>query len=66
MKLILKPDFFNPLERLKYGALYCANVPGDIAFVENAEMSSICLFNNGTEIGYINEIDRKLLDYYRE
>lgn len=65
MKFYLKGDGQNRNDRTEYGALYAADIEGEIAFTENEEMDALCLYETGMEIGYINEIDQKLLEYYR-
>lgn len=64
MKLMVKSNYFHKEDKIEYGGLYCADVIEDIHFIENDEMSKLCLYEEGIDVGYINEIDLKLLDYY--
>ncbi|MBS4205014.1 NUDIX hydrolase [Bacillus sp. FJAT-49754] len=61
MKLQLKPD-----DRMEYGALYSGVISDLKPFNENDEAEQIILWNQVTDIGYIDEIDEKLLDYYSD
>lgn len=63
MRFLLKPDYFHKEERVEFGALYCAELTEEIRFLENDEMSRLHFYKKGDDIGYINEIDLKLLDY---
>ena len=65
MKFMVKANYFHNEDKIEYGALYCADISDDIAFEENNEMKAMCLYEQGMDIGYINEIDHKLLEYYQ-
>lgn len=65
MKLMVKGNYFHKEDKIEYGVLYCADIFDDITFKENNEMTKICLYEHGMDIGYINEIDNKLLEYYQ-
>ena len=59
MKFKLKPD-----DRLEYGALYSGEIEELKAFKENEEAEQIIFWDKRSNIGYIDEIDEKLLEYY--
>lgn len=59
MKFKLKPD-----DRLEYGALYSGEIVDVKPFKENEEAEQIVFWDQKSDIGYITEIDEKLLDYY--
>lgn len=59
MKFQLKPD-----DRLEYGALYSGEIVDVKPFKENKEAEQIVFWDHQSDIGYITEIDEKLLDYY--
>lgn len=59
MKFQLKPD-----DRIEYGALYSGEIDNFIAFKENDEVEQIVCWDRVSSIGYIDEIDEKLLEYY--
>ncbi|MBS4178336.1 NUDIX domain-containing protein [Bacillus sp. FJAT-49731] len=61
MKFQLKPD-----DRMEYGALYSGVISDLKPFNENDEAEQLILWNQVTDIGYIDEIDEKLLDYYSD
>ena len=58
MKFQLQPD-----NRIEYGALYIGKLKNFIEFDENDEIKEIKLWNQIEPID-IDEIDKKLLDYY--
>ncbi|WP_141434288.1 hypothetical protein [Bacillus sp. 03113] len=59
MKFKLKPD-----DRIEYGALYSGEIEELKPFKENEEAEQIALWDRERKIGYIDEIDEKLLEYY--
>ncbi|WP_062104488.1 NUDIX domain-containing protein [Bacillus niameyensis] len=59
MKFRLKPD-----DRLEYGALYSGELTNLQLFSKNDEAEQIILWDTKTNIGYIDEIDEKLIEYY--
>ncbi len=59
MKFQLKPD-----NRLEYGALFSCEITTLQPFEENDEAAEIIFWDKTEKIGYIDEIDAKLLDYY--
>lgn len=59
MKFQLKPD-----DRVEYGALYSGEVNNLNAFKENEEAEQIVFWDRVSNIGYIDEIDEKLLEFY--
>lgn len=59
MKFQLKPD-----DRLEYGALYSGDIEDLKPFKENEEAEEIHFWDKKSKIGYIDEIDKKLLDYF--
>ncbi|CAM4003861.1 NUDIX domain-containing protein [Lederbergia lenta] len=59
MKLQLKPD-----DRMEYGALFIGDIKELRPFEENEETEQIIFWDQKTDIGYIDEIDEKLLEYY--
>lgn len=59
MKFRLKPD-----DRLEYGALYSGELTQIQSFSQNDEADQIILWDTKTNIGYIDEIDEKLIEYY--
>lgn len=65
MKFSLQPD-----QRIEYGALYGAEIKGlDLnGFTETDEIKKIILWDpsrtRAEDMGYIDEIDKKLLEYY--
>lgn len=61
-KFHLQADFHGP-ERIEYGALYAATLDNIAAFQENEEAARIAWWDGESEIGDINEIDRKLTEY---
>jgi 8-oxo-dGTP diphosphatase len=59
MKFCLKPD-----NRIEYGALYSGELIEIVPFQENNEAAKIIFWDMKSDIGYIDEIDEKLLEYY--
>ncbi|MFW5985910.1 MAG: NUDIX domain-containing protein [Halanaerobiales bacterium] len=59
MKFLLQPD-----ERTEYGALYSAEIKKLKEFKETDEIKKVVLWDMKEDIGYVNEIDKKLLGYY--
>ncbi len=58
MKFSLQPD-----ERIEYGALYSGSIHKREKFFPNTEIEKIVFWNKCSDIGYIDEIDLKLLEY---
>ncbi|MFD0679635.1 MULTISPECIES: NUDIX domain-containing protein [unclassified Paenibacillus] len=50
--------------RTEYGGLYCAFIEKERPFEENAEAKEIVFWDQAAPIGYIDEIDQQLLNYY--
>jgi 8-oxo-dGTP diphosphatase len=50
--------------KTEYGGLFSAKIETERPFVENGETNKIIYWNGEEDIGYINEIDKKLLEYY--
>ena len=65
MKCFLVAGYFSKKNRIEYTALYCADIQNIKDFEENEEMSDLCWYRVGEPIENANEIDVKLLDYYR-
>lgn len=59
MKFQLKPD-----DRLEYGALFSGEISDAKPFKENEEAERIVFWDQQSDIGYITEIDERLLDFY--
>jgi len=64
------PDLSRPDEvpfaadqRLEFGALYSGALETVAPFVANAESDKIILWDLVSDIGYVDEIDRKLVDF---
>jgi 8-oxo-dGTP diphosphatase len=51
--------------RTEYGGLFSAWIGQERQFKENEEAAQIVFWDGTYDIGYINEIDRELLNYYR-
>ncbi|MFF2483777.1 NUDIX domain-containing protein [Paenibacillus sp. NPDC058071] len=62
MKFRLQPSFHGP-ERTEYGALFSGKRSQLDDFVENDEASSIILWDGIADIGQIEEIDKKLIEF---
>ena len=58
MKFQLQPD-----QRLEIGALYSGILRHIAPFEANAEADRITFWDSVADIGYVNEIDRMLLEY---
>lgn len=59
MKFQLKPD-----DRIEYGALFSGEIKEPSRFEENNEAEKIEYWDKVRNIGFIDEIDVKLLEYY--
>lgn len=57
MKIQLQPD-----NRIEYGALYAGDLSELKPFFANPEITQIILWDQQSDIGYINEIDVKYLE----
>ena len=64
-KWYLVPDFFSKENRIEYCTLYSADIENIKVFQENEEMVDICWYNFGQHLENANEMDVKLLEYYR-
>ncbi len=62
MKFHLQPSFHG-LERIEFGALYTAELDTITDFQENEEAEQIVWWDRISDIGDINEIDKKLTEY---
>lgn len=51
--------------RVEYGGLFCATIAEVRPFERNDEALEIVYWDGERDIGYIDEIDLKLLSYYR-
>ena len=60
MKFQLEPD-----KRIEYGGLFSGTLDKISEFKSNEEASEIILYDAKEDIGYINEIDKKLLEYWK-
>ena len=60
MKFCLQPD-----KRIEFGALYSCQTNKIVPFKENDEVEKITFWDAETDIGYIDEIDKKLIDFYQ-
>ncbi len=49
-------------DHIVYGALYSGNQEAVMPFIENEEVSQITYWDGRSDIGYIDEIDRKLTE----
>lgn len=58
MKFILKNG------NTEYGGLFSAAIDTERPFLENNEANSIIYWDGNQDIGYIDEIDKELLNYY--
>ena len=52
--------------RIYYGTLYSGEVPSPAPFRENDEISQITLWDGKTDIGYIDEIDRAVINLIQD
>ena len=59
MKFKLKPD-----DKIEYGALYSGEIKEMSPFKKNEEAEKMIAWDMSTDIGEIDEIDKKLLEYY--
>src|SRR5690554_2226840 len=59
MKFSLQPD-----QRIEYGALYAGEIRALNEFAETDEIKRIILWDLKEDIGYVDEIDKKLLEYH--
>lgn len=62
MKFKLQPDFHGP-ERTEYGALFSGQLVQLDEFIENEEAKSIILWDSVSNIGPVEEIDKKLIEF---
>ncbi|WP_274364106.1 NUDIX domain-containing protein [Paenibacillus thermotolerans] len=62
MKFRLQPSFHGP-ERTEYGALFSGQINQLDDFVENDEAKSIILWDGISDIGAVEEIDKKLIEF---
>ncbi|CAN7742615.1 NUDIX domain-containing protein [Paenibacillus sp. LjRoot56] len=62
MKFRLKPSFHGP-ERTEFGALFSGKLCQLDDFVENDEARAIILWDGTSNIGQIEEIDKKLIEF---
>jgi 8-oxo-dGTP diphosphatase len=51
---------------IEYGGLFSAFIHNERPFQDNDESREIIFWDEQQDIGYIDEIDRKLLQYYKE
>jgi len=51
--------------KTEYGGLFCAYIDEVRPFRSNEEAGKLVFWDRKTDIGYIDEIDRELLNYYR-
>lgn len=61
MKFLLKPR-----DIIEFGALYSVRLGCINEFTRNDEIEEVVYWDRLTDIGYVNEIDKKLLEYYHE
>lgn len=62
MKFDLQPSFHGP-KRMEYGALFYCELDSLVDFIENDEAVSIILWDGSSDIGHIEEIDKKLIEF---
>ena len=62
MKCHLQPDFHGP-ERIEYGALYSGQTDSVADFQSNQEAAEVAWWDGVADIGPMNAIDRKLVEY---
>lgn len=62
MKFDLQPDFHGP-KRIEYGALFSGQLTSLHKFIENDEAKKIILWDGHTDIGHVQEIDKKLIEF---
>jgi 8-oxo-dGTP diphosphatase len=51
-------------KKIEYGGLFSAYIKKERPFITNEESNKIVFWNGIDDIGYIDEIDKKLLEYY--
>jgi len=61
-KGLMKFKFKN--NKTEYGGLFKAFIKQERQFLDNKETNKIIFWNGIDDIGYIDEIDKKLLEYY--
>lgn len=64
MKFDLQPSFHGP-KRIEYGALFYSETNNLVDFIENDEAETIILWDGSSDIGRIEEIDKKLIELVR-
>lgn len=62
MKFELQPDFHGP-KRFEYGALFAGELDIVVDFVENDEAEKIIFWDGFSDIGQIEEIDKKIIEF---
>jgi|SRR5690625_3815154 len=62
MKFDLQPGFHGP-KRIEYGALFAGQLDSLNEFEENDESEKIILWDGLSDIGHIQEIDKKLIEF---
>ena len=62
-KGVMRFRLLHPYDRIEYGALFAGQLKALAPFTENDEAGSIALWDMKTDIGYVNEIDVKLIAY---
>lgn len=62
MKFDLQPSYHGP-KRVEYGALFYGELDTLSEFMENDEAGKIILWDGSSDIGEIEEIDRKLIEF---
>jgi 8-oxo-dGTP diphosphatase len=50
--------------KTEYGGLFKGKISEERPFLKNTESDKIIFWNGIEDIGYIDEIDKKLLEYY--
>ena len=50
--------------KTEYGGLFAGNISNERQFIKNDESEKIIFWNGIDNIGYIDEIDQKLMEYY--
>ena len=61
-KGLMKFRFKN--NRTEFGGLFSAYIKEERQFINNEEAKKIIFWNGADDIGYIDEIDKKILEYY--
>ena len=49
---------------IEYGGLFSAYIKNERPFINNEESNKIIFWNGVDDIGYIDEIDKKLFEYH--